>query len=732
MTVKRGLSLALMISILMFMSACAKTPGVTEEVACTNIDKYRCVAFYSMLDSDDSSAVTIENLNPIAASKFAILQDPSLGERKVVGEAKMCDGTNANHDVSFAEGEYVATVGTSFEGDVAILKEVTKGDESKSLVELIGKDGRTTKELTISGEYSFIPGSSEVYVDAQELVHLTNIVKLESDNQYSYIVIKDGKEVYCRELLDKRNPSKLLFLPDMSVAVDIVDSKSEGRVNHEIVKFGVDNSSCLTLCQYSTADVITGEEIVALNIFDESHLVYLTCYGVYMSDYKLKKAELVFDWHKNGVSFNSAISYFEEYKVCANNTGDILILKEGFRCDEFLKLSKLPENMVTVEIAGIGGNRSYSQAVFDFNIKHPEYHISIRDDIDRTNLISRMTAGDGPEIIEAGVVDVQALEKVWEPLESFVSTDIIDNLNKGAVTCGSINGELYGAAASYTIDTLITGEDLESWDYESFINAIETNHGLETITGTALLDGKFLAFEYLFCDGIDETYFINPKGENGVIDHEKLEKVLSIIEKYQNSGNYERESYDMLADKSMLCARFLVSRPIDLYSIYYAAGDVGKIIGYPGKAGSKHYLNSSGTLFVRKNIAAEKRELISEFFKYMLSYEGQKNIFINSINEGFSARDDVLNEQIDDLKNREGERAGLGSVMFTFENIDTEAAKEELKEIMDNSLPIRDWNNPLYDILWEEFGSYFAGNIDVNALEDHLNNRIRIYIEEMK
>ena len=69
--------------------------------------------------------------------------------------------------------------------------------------------------------------------------------------------------------------------------------------------------------------------------------------------------------------------------------------------------------------------------------------------------------------------------------------------------------------------------------------------------------------------------------------------------------------------------------------------------------------------------------------------------------------------------------------MFTFENIDTEAAKEELKEIMDNSLPIRDWNNPLYDILREEFGSYFAGNIDVNALEDHLNNRIRIYIEEI-
>ena len=70
--------------------------------------------------------------------------------------------------------------------------------------------------------------------------------------------------------------------------------------------------------------------------------------------------------------------------------------------------------------------------------------------------------------------------------------------------------------------------------------------------------------------------------------------------------------------------------------------------------------------------------------------------------------------------------------MFTFENIDTEAVRDELIVIMDDSLPARDWNSALYSILWEEFGNYFADSIDINTLEDHLNKRIKIYIEEMK
>lgn len=105
---------------------------------------------------------------------------------------------------------------------------------------------------------------------------------------------------------------------------------------------------------------------------------------------------------------------------------------------------------------------------------------------------------------------------------------------------------------------------------------------------------------------------------------------------------------------------------------------------------------------------------------------------MEGLNDSFSARDDVLNEQIDAVKSREGETAGFGGVTFTFENIDTEAVRKEIYNIMEKSYSGRDWNDPLYGIIDEELSSYFSGGCDMDALVDHLNNRIKIYLEERK
>ena len=199
---------------------------------------------------------------------------------------------------------------------------------------------------------------------------------------------------------------------------------------------------------------------------------------------------------------------------------------------------------------------------------------------------------------------------------------------------------------------------------------------------------------------------------------------------YQTQNNYDDRSFDMVADRSMLCVKYLVTRSTDLYSILYAFGDKDNIIGYPGKNGSKHFLYDSGTLFVRKNVAEDKRKIILEFFEYLLSYEEQKRYLFSGLSDGFSARDDVLSEQIDAIKDIEGERAGLGNVMFTFKDIDTKAARNKIDEIMNRSVSYRDFSDSFYFIIEEEIGNYFAGSMALDKLEDNLNKRIGIYIKE--
>lgn len=730
MKLKKYLFIFIVFCGLCALASCGKKQEA-DMVLSANPDKYGCVMLMSI---DDTNEVLEEKkIGPDGVFKY---NTPFGNDEKggsISCETATSAGERFSHEIVFGENESVDAVGFNSLGEALVIMCKAENGEDFFTVERRGENNETSENVKIPKGYGAFSFHSEVYEDPYGYIHIGNIERTENGNpQNGYIILKDGEIVYQKDSVNLNGACKIIVLPDKSAAVDLVTDTSGGRINHEIIKYNPSDSSNTTICCYSTAEMLKDDEILAINVFDENQLVYFTCNGVFLSDYKLKKPELIFDWHKNGMSFPQTVTSFEEYRVCANDAGDIFVLKDEYKCDDYLKLSKLPDNIISIEIAGASGSRSYSEAVCDFNVRHPEYHITIRDDFDETNLLVKMTAGEGPEMVEAGVFDVRAQKNAWELLENLISKDTIDCLNKGAVISGNIDGELYGAASSFWIDTLVTGEDLDSWDYDTFLKQIENNKNLQTITSNSLLEGKLQAFEFLFCDGVDDTYFLNPNEERNVIIRDNLERVVSLMDQYQSNENMDKNCFDMVTDGLMFCARFLVTQPADIYNIAYAFGERGNIIGYPGKNGLKHYIYDSGSLFVRKNISEEKRKLVSEFLEFMFSYDEQKKILVGSFNDSFSARNDVLNEQIDSIKDKEGEKGSLGGVTFTYKDIDTEAVRKEINDIMENSSPGRDWNDSLYIIIDEELDGYFSGDMDMDALEDHLNKRIKTYLEERK
>lgn len=361
MTLKKFYGFGILLSVLLLSAGCTKPQKASENMA---EDKYGCVMFNSMADKKED-VVYVKNLSPGGAVKITVPFYAEGGAGIISGEVINCDGTYFSQDVSYDEDEYVSSVGTNCSGDILTIKERLNDIEAHCYVEIKGEKGETFEEMTIPEEYYVFSGHSEVFEDESGYIHIGNIARKNGGSiENSYVVLKDGEVVYHRDLMNENGSCKLIILPDNSVAADIVEDKKDGRINHEVIQYKAEDSSCSSICKYTTAEEIRGDEIVALNVFDETHLVYLTCTGVYLSDYKLKNPEKLFDWYRNGVAFNSVITPFEEYRVCANKAGDVFALIEGYRGDEYLKLSKLPDNVVSIEIARAGGIRTYDQAVY--------------------------------------------------------------------------------------------------------------------------------------------------------------------------------------------------------------------------------------------------------------------------------------------------------------------------------------------------------------------------------
>lgn len=737
MTVKRLLTMLLMAAMLISATGCMgkknKDDLSLEEGSVS--DAYGCIASEFIKFDRKPIFISQNYLSADSASKIRVLYDESEFKQVITGQTVNCDGTSIAYNMDCRD---VGTVGYDFSCANIVL--VSEGGESerKPRVEKLTDSGELTAKIELDTDYSVSSLDSAICIDKEGYIHISNMEKEDGNSILRSYCVFDSTGKMCKELtsaeLGDTTGEKSLFelgmLPDGRIFADCISPKGEDNARHKLSVYDTKSGKCEDIFEYDTKLSDGSDMIVALNIFDDSRIVYLTKQGVFLSDYSFNNSKCIFDWKKNGVEFIPGNSEIGAYKICADHDGNVSVLLDKGYTSEYMKLAEIPKDTITVEIAGIGGVNQYGRAVIEYNKKHLDSRIVVKTDYDTTSLLTRIIAGDGPVIIEDGVINVRDQSDIWEPLENLVSQETIDKLNKGALICASINDKLYGAPTGFSVDTLVTGEDITDWNYDDFIGLLNSNDKFQTITCNSLLSGKQAVIESIFCNGCYDTFFVDTTDNNNYVDGEKLKTVIKLIDKYQSTDSFDRNSFEMVADGSMLCARFSVSRPLDYYGIMYAFGDKGNIIGYPGKTGSKHYIAGTGTLFARSNMTSKEKEIVSEFFELLLSYDGQMQIYEYNSGTGLSAREDVLDAQIDDLKEYEGERGALGGVWFTYENIEPTEVKEKLNELLEKGVPFPSRNDAFYEIVAGELNDYYNGKTDTDTLVDHLNKKIGLYIKE--
>ena len=473
-----------------------------------------------------------------------------------------------------------------------------------------------------------------------------------------------------------------------------------------------------------------------VTLLDEKTLLYADREGVYRSSLNGENPEPLYRWINHGITIGQG----GVPAMLADAEGGISLIYEDSENYSYLCLQPTTEEVETrvialAEINVTNGSR-YKPIVTEFNKRYPRWHIELKSDYDETALLTQLGAGDGPVLVDTGMMGFENLEKLWEPLDAVLEQlDITEELVPSVMELGKIHGVQYGVVTDFWLYTLITGnKDLKEWDYDTFLQCIADSPGLEAVHDIyeGGNSGDLLFMMYL-SGGIDDACFWDVEAGTTNFDSSEFRQALELAKKYFTSKEEVPYEKSMLEEGKVLVNRMSIAAPQDVAGIRIYYGEDANYIGYPTKDGSAHYITSRAPLTIRRTATKEEKEVAIAFVSFLLSYEGQQ-LLAKGINFDMSVRKDMLEEQIASM-NRSTE-AQLGTFsrksIRLGDQVDIELDRSKLMHLIEIAEPWKSLPEELEDILYEELEGYFSGTITEDILIDHLESRVGLYLNERK
>ena len=590
---------------------------------------------------------------------------------------------------------------------------------------------RTVNLEFLAGDGEEAP--DEIIVDREGYIHFTtsywNYVTEEGPTEhrnYYFIANSDG------ELLAKYDYTgatlRLVALYDGRVALWSQSVDSEGQ------KIG---------CRLECADIVTGKMAalveldrnapkVFLNgayftLWDEKTLLYADSKGLHFADLSGNSTEDVYIWVNHGISF----SELEQLRVLED--GCISLIYSDSQRDGNLLFLKPAQEEVEVQqivLAVSSYHRDvYYPAVVEFNKKYPTYHIEIKTDYDETRLLTELTAGKGPVLVETNSYGFEDYEKLWTPLEGlFDGEQWEDVLIPQAMELGKIDGTLYGVVSSFELKTVVIAENEPTdWDYEGFLDGIESDSFIE-----AICNGQNYVWSFMYnflIHGMEDNYLLDAESGATYFDSDGFRRALRLGMAYCDANVYVEAGTPLLEEGKVFCNEIRITRPelVDLYRICY--GKDANYIGYPSKDGSGHYVASDYLLTIRATASDEEKKIAGAFLQMLLSRDEQLEEAQDS-SFCLSVRRDVLEEQIGQVNEQSMPFVSGFNQITLGEDYDREYDAWLLYKLLGNARPERHLPKELNTILREEVEEYMAGVITEDVLIERLTNRVGIYLAE--
>ncbi len=259
----------------------------------------------------------------------------------------------------------------------------------------------------------------------------------------------------------------------------------DGRIALEVTAKGGDGGMTLQYMDEETHSPVTlatlKKDAFCLTLFDEDTLLYADREGVYRSGLSGENPEMIYRWSNHGVIAHR-VSALE-----ADEEGRIKLIYSDSEYDNYLCLEPTTEKVnvceITMEVGSFDVD-SYKWVVAEFNKRYPTCHIELIEHTyeNEAVLLTQLTAGKGPVLLDPSMLGFEELEELWEPLDTVMEQlGVTEELLPTAMEMGKINGTLYGVVRDFSLNTVVSNLDLKDWDYDTFFQCIQDRPELEAI-----------------------------------------------------------------------------------------------------------------------------------------------------------------------------------------------------------------------------------------------------------
>ena len=582
-------------------------------------------------------------------------------------------------------------------------------------IPLVFLDGKGLQEATDELRYFIMDAAGEIHL------------LLKEPEGYLYRVLSPEGETLAESLLDGVSEyCRLIPVYDGSIAVWCLYQETEEKYRNILWRLNADTGRLEELAAPAPAEKGIGGSYYTL--FDEDTLLYADSTGVYRSGLSGEDPEPLYLWANHG------FYYPYVHSMRSGENGRIRLLYEDNDGIGFLCLEPVEEkaDIIQVAVAVSSYNKSAMEPMAAaFNKKYPSCHIELKDDYDMTALLTQMTAGDGPVLVDTGLTGFEDLYKLWQPLDSVMEQlGITEDLVSSAMEMGKIDGTLYGVVTDFTLKTLLAaaGEVPENWNYETFLQCIEDRPELEAVSNVYGKGYGTLFLTSYLSHGYEDTYLWDAETGTTNFDSDGFRKALKVAEDYFENADGTDPEETVLGGK-VLCSEVEIRGPEDIAKYRIIYGDKVFYAGYPAGDGAACFIAGSEPLAVRRTATQEEKAAACAFLKFCLSYEGQSKA-AKDINFHLSVRKDLLEKQIASMD--EGMYVavpGAKSVKLG-DHMDVERDRATLMDLIGKARPYRYFSRELNDIIMKELDDYFSGLISEDMLIDHLESRMGLYLSE--
>ena len=419
-------------------------------------------------------------------------------------------------------------------------------------------------------------------------------------------------------------------------------------------------------------------------------------------------------------------------------------------------LLEMPENTTTDLRQELEFAMSYTPSPFlqelvvDFNRQNTEYNVILRfpeTDEDWNDFRNRITAemgsGGGPDIIDGKLLDIgEAVQKGYLKDMTDACAQDKDRIWEAAWATGEVNGKNYMIPYSCRLWTLVSSEELvgqqETWNLtqlEQCLNDSGCSAALGGINTGEL--GAEAVFYYLGIFSKSDCGLIDWENGTSHLNDQKAVQLMEFVKQHMDTGKMEEQG-ERIAEGEIPVVLTDIRDINTLQLVAALFHDEERYIGFPVEQGEKgSFLSCDGVMV---NQASQKEEGINEFLSYLLSQKTQQKIAAKAC-EGMSGIGLAVDKEALELFCEyalEGKYVDdYVSLVNTYNGYEYESmvltreSVEKFRNAFESAGPMPD-TGMIYSIIAEETPAYFSGSRTAEEVCDVIQNRVQLYLNEMR